>query len=110
VATLDEALPRELVERRTADPAGPRRGPLPERQSPQSLPECAKGRRGFMAITFLQKLGDIFKDRRVDVAERFQLLREAISGTMSNFHMALDRTTGKTVGLKILDPEASSTS
>jgi serine/threonine-protein kinase len=58
-----------------------------------------------MANTFLQKLGDIFKDKRVDVAERFQLLREAISGTMSNFHMALDRKTGQTVGLKILDPE-----
>jgi serine/threonine-protein kinase len=58
-----------------------------------------------MAITFLQKLGDIFKDRRVDVAERFELLREAVSGTMSNFYMARDRKTGKTVGLKILDPE-----
>lgn len=58
-----------------------------------------------MAISFLQKLGDIFKDRRVDVAERFQLLREAISGTMSSFYFALDRKTGKTVGLKLLDPE-----
>jgi serine/threonine-protein kinase len=58
-----------------------------------------------MAITFLQKIGDMFKDRRVDVAERFELLREAISGTMSSFYMARDRKTGKTVGLKILDPE-----
>ena len=55
--------------------------------------------------TFLQKLGDIFKDRRVDVAERFERVREAVSGTMSSFYMAVDRTTGKTVGLKILDPE-----
>jgi eukaryotic-like serine/threonine-protein kinase len=62
-----------------------------------------------MAGTFLQKLGDIFKDRRVDVAERFELLREAISGTMSNFHMARDRQTGKVVGLKILDPEKNAT-
>ena len=58
-----------------------------------------------MAISFLQKLGDIFKDRRIDVAERFELLREAISGTMSNFHMARDRKTGQVVGLKILDME-----
>jgi eukaryotic-like serine/threonine-protein kinase len=56
-------------------------------------------------MNFLQKFGDMFKDKRVDVAERFQLLREAVSGTMSSFYMAKDRTTGKTVGLKILDPE-----
>jgi serine/threonine-protein kinase len=58
-----------------------------------------------MALNFLQKLGGMFKSKRVDVAERFQLLREAVSGTMSSFYMARDRTTGKTVGLKILDQE-----
>jgi serine/threonine-protein kinase len=58
-----------------------------------------------MPLKFLEKFTDMFKDRRVDVAERFELLREAISGTMSNFYMARDRKTGKTVGLKILDPE-----
>jgi serine/threonine-protein kinase len=58
-----------------------------------------------MPISFLQKIGDMFKDRRVDVAERFELLREAISGTMSSFYLARDRKTGRTVGLKILDPE-----
>ena len=58
-----------------------------------------------MALTFLQKFTDIFKDRRIDVNERFELLREAISGTMSSFYMARDRQSGKTVGLKILDPE-----
>jgi eukaryotic-like serine/threonine-protein kinase len=58
-----------------------------------------------MALGLLQKFTDIFKDRRVEVNERFELLREAISGTMSNFYMARDRKTGKTVGLKILDPE-----
>ncbi|HEX5105367.1 MAG TPA: protein kinase, partial [Pirellulaceae bacterium] len=58
-----------------------------------------------MASTFLSKLQDMFKDRRVDIAERFQIVREAVSGTMSNFFMATDRTTGKTVGLKLLDPE-----
>src|SRR5438477_361323 len=58
-----------------------------------------------MPLKFLEKFTDMFKDRRVDVAERFELLREAISGTMSSFYMARDRKTGKTVGLKILDPE-----
>src|SRR5947208_15512274 len=58
-----------------------------------------------MPLKFLEKFSDMFKDRRIDVAERFELLREAISGTMSSFYMARDRKTGKTVGLKILDPE-----
>jgi serine/threonine-protein kinase len=58
-----------------------------------------------MAISFLKKLGDLLKDSRLDVAERFELLREAVSGTMSSFYMARDRRTGKVVGLKILDPE-----
>src|SRR5215204_2054068 len=62
-----------------------------------------------MAISFLQKLGDMFKDRRLDVGERFERVREAVSGTMSSFFMAVDRTTGKTVGLKILDPEKCAT-
>lgn len=58
-----------------------------------------------MPSSFLRKFTDMFKDRRVDVAERFQLVREAVYGTMSNFHMAIDRTTGKTVGLKLCDKE-----
>ena len=41
--------------------------------------------------------------RRVDVRERFELLREAISGTMSKFYMARDRESDQIVGLKILD-------
>lgn len=40
---------------------------------------------------------------RVDVASRYEILREAVSGTMSNFHQARDRQTGDIVGLKILD-------
>ncbi len=40
---------------------------------------------------------------KVDVRDRFELLREAISGTMSNFYMARDRKSGQIVGLKILD-------
>ncbi len=61
-----------------------------------------------MPSNFLRTFTDMFKDRRVDVAERFQLVREAVYGTMSNFHMAIDRTTGKTVGLKLCDKEKTS--
>src|SRR5919106_773798 len=65
----------------------------------------AASRSGTMALSFLEKITGMFADRRIDVAERFELLREAISGTMSSFYLARDRKTGKTVGLKILDPE-----
>lgn len=40
---------------------------------------------------------------KVDVASRYEILREAVSGTMSDFHQARDRQTGEIVGLKILD-------
>jgi serine/threonine-protein kinase len=40
---------------------------------------------------------------KVDIARRYEILREAVSGTMSNFHMARDRITNEIVGLKILD-------
>jgi serine/threonine-protein kinase len=76
----------------------PHSGPRREFYSEHSAPAR-------MAITFLNKLQEMFKDRRVDVAERFHTVREAVSGTMSSFFMATDRTTGKTVGLKLLDPE-----
>jgi serine/threonine-protein kinase len=42
-------------------------------------------------------------DARLQVQSRFELLKEAISGTMSNFYMARDKQTGQVVGLKILD-------
>lgn len=42
---------------------------------------------------------------KVDIAVRYELMREAISGTMSNFYKATDRQTGKVVGLKILDAD-----
>jgi eukaryotic-like serine/threonine-protein kinase len=52
-------------------------------------------------------IGQFFKSilegGKVDVLARYEILREAVSGTMSNFHMARDRETGKIVGLKILD-------
>src|ERR1700682_4031037 len=40
---------------------------------------------------------------KVNIRGRFELLREAISGTMSSFYMARDRQSGQIVGLKILD-------
>lgn len=40
---------------------------------------------------------------KVDVGKRYEILRDAVSGTMSDFHMARDRQTEQVVGLKILD-------
>ncbi len=54
---------------------------------------------------FLSKLQAIFQSDRVDLNERFELLRRAISGTMSKFYMARDRKTDEIVGLKIADKE-----
>ena len=42
---------------------------------------------------------------RLNVEQRFDLIRTAVAGTMSKFHMARDRKTGQVVGLKILDVE-----
>jgi serine/threonine-protein kinase len=59
-----------------------------------------------MAQSFLSKLQtSLFGQQKIDVSARFELLRDAISGTMSNFHLARDITTGKHVGLKLLDKE-----
>jgi serine/threonine-protein kinase len=62
-----------------------------------------------MAQNFLSKLQSIFAEQKVDVSARFELLRDAISGTMSSFHLARDLTTGKQVGLKLLDSEKTAT-
>jgi serine/threonine protein kinase len=51
----------------------------------------------------LRRLISRLAPRRLHVNSRFELLREAISGTMSQFYMARDRRTGRLVGLKILD-------
>lgn len=47
----------------------------------------------------------IFGNEKLDVGARFEILREAITGTMSSFYMARERKTGKIFGLKVLDPE-----
>ncbi len=54
-----------------------------------------------MGIT--QFFKSILEGGKVDVASRYEILREAVSGTMSNVHMARDRVTEQIVGLKILD-------
>lgn len=56
-------------------------------------------------MAFLDRFKTFFSSGRLDVRARFELLREAISGTMSKFYMARDRRTGAIVGLKILDPK-----
>jgi len=52
-------------------------------------------------------IGGFFKSLleggKVDIGRRYEILREAVSGTMSDFHMARDRQTDQIVGLKILD-------
>lgn len=51
-------------------------------------------------------LFDRFKaSRKLNVESRFELLRAAISGTMSSFYMARDKKSDEVVGLKILDVE-----
>src|SRR5688572_12535702 len=42
---------------------------------------------------------------KIDVAKRYEIMREAVSGTMSSFYMARDKQTTQIVGLKILDKE-----
>jgi eukaryotic-like serine/threonine-protein kinase len=50
-------------------------------------------------------LDKLFKSSKTNLKSRFELLREAISGTMSTFYMARDRNSKEIVGLKILDRE-----
>jgi serine/threonine-protein kinase len=45
----------------------------------------------------------ILEGGKVDIARRYEILREAVSGTMSDFFKARDRATNQIVGLKILD-------
>lgn len=52
---------------------------------------------------FTDKLRSLFGSPKLDVAKRFELIREAVHGTMSRFYVARDRETGEIVGLKICD-------
>lgn len=56
-------------------------------------------------MALFDKISGIFQGKKLNVRSRFELLRKAISGTMSKFYMARDRRTDQIVGLKILDPE-----
>jgi eukaryotic-like serine/threonine-protein kinase len=56
-------------------------------------------------MTLKDRISDLFSGGRLNVRKRFELLRKAISGTMSKFYMARDRKTDQIVGLKILDRE-----
>ncbi|MGI9455173.1 MAG: serine/threonine protein kinase [Aeoliella sp.] len=47
----------------------------------------------------------IIEGGKVDVQRRYEMLREAVSGTMSEFFMARDRETSQIVGLKVLDKQ-----
>ncbi|HVX60796.1 MAG TPA: serine/threonine-protein kinase [Pirellulales bacterium] len=53
----------------------------------------------------LDQFKSIISGGRVDVRARYEFLRAAISGTMSQFYKARDRETGDIVGVKILDPK-----
>ena len=57
----------------------------------------------------MSKLGGIFKSLfaggKVDILARYEILREAVSGTMSQFYKARDRQTDQIIGLKVLDRE-----
>jgi len=55
------------------------------------------------SVGISQFFKSILEGGKVDVGARYQILREAVSGTMSNFHMARDRETEQIVGLKVLD-------
>lgn len=57
-------------------------------------------------MSLFNKFSALFKSTpKVDINKRFEKLKEAISGTMSKFYMARDRTNDQIVGLKILDLE-----
>lgn len=56
-------------------------------------------------MNFFAKLSSLFGDKKVDLAQRYEMVRESTSGTMSNFHQAKEIKTGKVVGLKLLDKE-----
>lgn len=57
---------------------------------------------------FFDSLKSVFQKKdgpkKINVRQRFELIREAISGTMSKFYRARDRQTDQIVGLKLLDP------
>jgi len=47
----------------------------------------------------------MFQSDRVNIRDRFQIMRKAVSGTMAKFYMARDLRDDRVVGLKIADHE-----
>ncbi|PHR92068.1 MAG: protein kinase [Blastopirellula sp.] len=56
-------------------------------------------------MNILDKFKSLFKSKHLDIASRFTIEREAVSGTMSEFFVVREHSTGKMLGLKILDLE-----
>jgi serine/threonine-protein kinase len=56
-------------------------------------------------MNLLGRLNSWLGGRKVDIDRRFERLREAVHGTMSQFYRARDRKTNTIVGLKLLDVE-----
>lgn len=57
-------------------------------------------------MSLLKKFTSLFAGQpKLDIASRFSILKEAVSGTMSEFYKVREHTTGRTLGLKILDLE-----
>lgn len=54
-------------------------------------------------MDLLGNIRSILSGGKCDVRKRFELVREAVSGTMSEFYKARDRQTDRIVGLKVLD-------
>lgn len=55
---------------------------------------------------FVEKLRSFLQSSsRLNVSQRFEILREAIHGTMSSFYVVRDRETDETFGLKVCDDE-----
>ncbi|EAQ82554.1 serine/threonine-protein kinase [Blastopirellula marina] len=56
-------------------------------------------------MKLLDKLAAFFKSNRLDIPARFERIRESITGTMSEFMVVREHSTGRVYGLKILDKE-----
>ncbi|PQO46477.1 serine/threonine-protein kinase [Blastopirellula marina] len=57
-------------------------------------------------MSLLKKFTSFFAGQpKLDISSRFEILREAVSGTMSDFYKVREHSSGRILGLKILDLE-----
>lgn len=56
-------------------------------------------------MSLLDSIRSLVSSDKLHVEAKYELLREAVTGSMSTFHMARDRKTGEVVGLKLLNKE-----